>query len=100
MSAFFADEPSSSNPYRIFVRRATPARGFGGTAFRRSYCLEYDAALDTVGGDDINQLLAHEMVHNWPLLGKLTDSDQITKILNWYNEGLQEPNFAVEWSLF
>lgn len=112
MSAFFSDPPSANNPYRIFVRCADPARGFGGTAFKRSYCLEYDSA--SVGGEppevpaylsqkvpspnspirqpisvnDLRGLLAHEMVHNWPLLGKAVDSDQSSKAYDWYNEGL------------
>ena len=105
MSTFFADPPSAANPYRIFVRCADPAHGFGGTAFRRSYCLEYDStsfeaspsnsprarassARQPIPQAELYQLLAHEMVHNWPMIGKRTDSDQSSKEFDWYNEGL------------
>ena len=87
MGSFFHD---SASTYRVFVRNASPARGFGGTAFRYSYCLEYDAGLDIIPPEDVNQLLAHEMIHNWPMIGKNSDSDETQKIYDWYNEGMQK----------
>ena len=87
MSTFFRDPGIS--PYRVFVRNASPARGFGGTAFVRSYMLEYDAAITSVSEDEIFLLLAHEMVHNWPLLGKKADAGGSAEDIenNWYSEG-------------
>lgn len=65
MSKFFSDPPSAENPYRVFVRNATPARGNGGTAFARSYMLEYDSTVESLRPIEMMSLLSHEMVHNW-----------------------------------
>lgn len=65
MSNFFSDPPSPDNPYRVFVRIATPARGNGGGAFTRSYMLEYDATVRFEPPILMKTLLSHEMVHNW-----------------------------------
>lgn len=86
MSNFFRDKASEENPYRIFVRRATPARGFGGSGGIRSFVLEYDDAIDTISQDEIFTLLAHEMVHNWPLMAADSKEDDLD-LVAWYNEG-------------
>ena len=86
MSVFFKEPPSASNPYRIFVRLATPARGFGGTAGLRCFVLEYDASITTIYDEDIFYLLSHEMVHNWPSLEESSDN-QNSEPIEWYEEG-------------
>ena len=96
MSEFFEDPPSAKNPYRVFVRYAPPARGFGGTAFRRSYCLEYDDDIRALCARDLAALLAHEMVHNWPMMGKMVDSEDEWQV-KWYNEGMSSAGARCQW---
>lgn len=64
MSEFFSDPVTPSNPYRVFLRNAYPARGNGGTALARSYMLEYDATGRYMSSFSLLSLLSHEMVHN------------------------------------
>ena len=85
MADFFGDKPSSQNPYRIFVRRVTPARGFGGTGGIRSFEMDYDDYMSSVRQDEIFNLLAHEMVHNWPFMQSLPGANM--DLTAWYNEG-------------
>lgn len=83
MSKFFHDTPSASEPYRIFVRREGPERGFGGSAFARSYVLCYDSiTISDIRGWEIFSLLAHEIVENWPLLEGNT-SDEFKGADRW-----------------
>lgn len=88
MSKFFGEKASEENSYRIFLRSVP--RGVGGMAFQRSFVFEYDKdilRLENV----IFPTLAHEMVHNWPILGKETDGtnqDVDTGDENWYSEGM------------
>lgn len=86
MADFFGDKLSEDNPYRIFVRRVTPARGFGGTGGIRSFELDYDDYMSSVHQDEIFSLLAHEMVHNWPLMQSLPGTNM--DLVAWYNEGM------------
>ncbi|RDW57345.1 peptidase m61-containing protein [Coleophoma crateriformis] len=88
MSKFFGEASSKENSYRIFLRN-TP-RGNGGMAFQRSFILEYDKDISRLE-HTVFPVVAHEMVHNWPLLGKETDgSDQDidTSDESWYSEGV------------
>ncbi|KAJ3012326.1 hypothetical protein HKX48_006335 [Thoreauomyces humboldtii] len=89
MSVFFKDPPSVGNPYRIFVRKATPAPGFGGSAFHRSYIFEYDSRIAYASDVHIADLLAHEMVHNWPLLNDFPGTTrEADEDVGWYSEGI------------
>ena len=79
MSAFFDDAEST---YRVFVRQH-PYRGQGGTALSRSFMFGYHAPARP-GVDELQELLAHEMAHNWPSLqGEHGDTA-------WYSEGAAE----------
>lgn len=86
LADFFRDEVSKENPYCVFVRSVTPARGFGGTGGIRSFVLEYDSYIATIHQDEIFYLLAHEMVHNWPLMQSSSGNDM--DLIAWYNEGI------------
>jgi hypothetical protein len=79
MAAFYA-EPNSS--YRVFVRQQ-PYRGVGGTALARSFMFGYfPPARPSV--DELQDLLAHEMAHNWPAMqGEHGETA-------WYSEGTAE----------
>ena len=69
--------------YRVFARHnAFP--GDGGTAFSRSYIYGYGKD-DRVDLDDLRDLLAHEMTHNWP-----TMRDEPPGLGTWYVEGSAE----------
>jgi hypothetical protein len=81
MSGFFRDIRSV---YRIFVRRDPFEKSGGGTALQRSYMFGYsNAAVPTP--DKVRNLLAHEMVHNWPLM-----EDEPYGTCTWYSEGCAE----------
>ena len=79
MSAFFGDRDST---YRVFVRQH-PYRGQGGTALSRSFMFGYHPpSRPTI--DALQELLAHEMTHNWPAMqGEHGESA-------WYSEGAAE----------
>lgn len=81
MASFFGDNELF---YRIVIR-FNPIRGFGGTAFTRSFILEYDAIIVVEDGE-IFSTLAHEMVHNRPRMegGSSTDAEGETI---WFSEG-------------
>jgi predicted metalloprotease with PDZ domain len=78
-AAFFHDEGGS---YRVFIRKQ-PYKGSGGTALYRSFMFGYGTA-KTPTVDDIEGLIAHEMVHNWPQL----DGDHADT--SWFAEGSAE----------
>jgi hypothetical protein len=78
VAVFFHDK---GEPYRVFIRRS-PAGG-GGTALTRSFFFGYGMnKVPTV--KDLEGLIAHEMVHNWPTL----DGDHADT--SWYTEGNAE----------
>lgn len=81
MANFFQDE----NPiYRIFLRRDPFEKSGGGSGALRSFMSGYSA----FGSVDVQQwynILAHEMVHNWPYM-----DDHITGTGTWYTEGTAE----------
>ncbi len=80
MQKFFRDE----NPvYRIFVRK-DPFTHSGGTALQRSYMFGWNEA-EPVSVSSMQNILAHEMVHNWPSL-----NDNPYGISSWYAEGTAE----------
>jgi len=83
MASFFGDNELS---YRIVIR-FNPVRGFGGTAFTRSFILEYDAIIEVEDGEMLSTL-AHEMVHNWPRMeggsGAHAEGESA-----WFSEGVR-----------
>jgi hypothetical protein len=83
LAEFFEPEILGQQPYRIFIRRATPVHSFGGTALSRSYILEYDETIAEEHQSSIEFLLAHEMIHNWLLMDNETDGFEN----DWYIEG-------------
>jgi len=82
MSPFFRDTQSV---YRIFVRK-DPEKfpSSGGTALLRSYMFGWNAN-KPVNVEEKQNILAHEMVHNWPSL-----NDEPYGITTWYSEGTAE----------
>lgn len=79
VAVFFHDK---GEPYRVFIRRSF-GRGGGGTALIRSFFLGY--SMDKVPTvKELEGLIAHEMVHNWPTL----DGDHVDT--SWYTEGTAE----------
>ena len=80
MAKFFEDE---GEPYKVFARRNKNASK-GGTALKRSYLFgyKYEEALTV---DELLNLFAHEMVHNWPHI-----NDEPYGTGNWYSEGAAE----------
>lgn len=79
MADFFRDQEKG---YRVIARR-NPYPGIGGTALPRSFMFGYDAERPPAA-HDLQTLLAHEMVHNWPSL------ENGIGALAWYNEGTAE----------
>lgn len=78
MADFFKDEPDAT--YRVFIRHNIHPGG-GGTALQRSFVFGYDDSGD-VKTEDLQFLLAHEMVHNWPSLSGGEHGQTA-----WYTEG-------------
>lgn len=82
MKDFFGE--TEEKPYRIFVRKDPFDDSGHGTAGQRSFLFGYsDAMAPTV--DSLMDLLAHEMVHNWP-----TMRDEPAGTGTWYVEGCAE----------
>jgi len=80
ISAFFQD---SGAPFKVFARKDPFKKSGGGTALSDSFMFGYsEAALPAP--DEIQNLLAHEMVHNWPHL------DEPEACRTWYDEGTAE----------
>jgi len=80
ISAFFKDTEA---PFKIFVRKDPFEKSGGGTALADSFMFGYsDAAIPTP--DEIQNLLAHEMVHNWPHM------EEPEAHRTWYDEGTAE----------
>lgn len=80
ISAFFEDTEA---PFKIFVRKDPFEKSGGGTALADSFMFGYsDAAVPSP--DEVQNLLAHEMVHNWPHL------DEPEAYRTWYDEGTAE----------
>lgn len=80
MQKFFRDTESV---YRIFVRK-DPFLTSGGTALKRSYMFGWNDT-QPVSVADKQNILAHEMVHNWPHL-----NDNPYGSTSWYSEGTAE----------
>lgn len=80
MSQFFRDDGKT---YRIFMRK-DPYPSSGGTALMRSYMFGWNET-QPVSVKDKQNILAHEMVHNWPHL-----NDNPYGITSWYSEGTAE----------
>ena len=80
MSKFFRDNEKT---YRIFMRK-DPYPTSGGTALMRSYMFGWNDT-QPVSVADKQNLLAHEMVHNWPHL-----NDHPYGTTSWYSEGTAE----------
>jgi hypothetical protein len=90
MSGLFEKDVQEKEPYRVFIRSSYPALGLGGSAFSRSYVLEYDHSLKSVDESFLVFLLAHEMVHNWLLLDDEKDGFPNA----WYIEGNERFQFS------
>ena len=80
MQVFFHDD---QHAYRIFMRK-DPFHHSGGTALMRSYMFGWNDA-EPVSVREKQNILAHEMVHNWP---QLNDNPYGTS--SWYSEGTAE----------
>ncbi len=80
MQAFFHDD---QHAYRIFMRK-DPFPHSGGTALMRSYMFGWNDT-EPVSVREKQNILAHEMVHNWP---QLNDNPYGTS--SWYSEGTAE----------
>ena len=80
MQGFFRDEDPV---YRIFIRK-DPFPSSGGTALLRSYMLGW-TPFQTVSVKEKQNILAHEMVHNWPQI-----PDEPYGLATWYVEGTAE----------
>ena len=80
MSKFFRDDQTV---YRIIMRK-DPYPTSGGTALMRSYMFGWNDT-QPVSVADKQNLLAHEMVHNWPHL-----NDHPYGSTSWYSEGTAE----------
>ena len=81
MAPFFRDTESV---YRVFVRKDPPYPGSGGTALLRSYMFGWNEN-KAVSVQEKQNILAHEMVHNWPHL-----NDNPYGSASWYSEGTAE----------
>ena len=80
MQRFFRDDKAV---YRVFMRHDL-TESSGGTALERSYMFGWNHH-QTVTVAEKQNLLAHEMVHNWPRL-----NDQPYGVTTWYSEGTAE----------
>ena len=80
MQVFFHDD---QHAYRIFMRK-DPFHHSGGTALMRSYMFGWNDT-EPVSVREKQNILAHEMVHNWP---QLNDNPYGTS--SWYSEGTAE----------
>ena len=79
LSTFFGDTNSS---YHVFTRQ-NPYEGTGGSALAHSFMFGYHPQSQP-SVDDLQDLLAHEMTHNWPEMdGEHGDTA-------WYTEGTAE----------
>lgn len=81
MSRFFED--ASMEGYRVFARK-DPFEKSGGTALSRSFLFGYNDTTKTTV-ESLQNLLAHEMVHNWPHM-----DDHPYGSCTWFTEGCAE----------
>ncbi len=81
MSRFFED--TSMEGYRVFARK-DPFEKSGGTALSRSFLFGYNDTTKTTV-ESLQNLLAHEMVHNWPHM-----DDHPYGSCTWFTEGCAE----------
>ncbi|KAK4555304.1 hypothetical protein LTR86_007601 [Recurvomyces mirabilis] len=86
-STFFT--PSIKEPYRVFLRPSP--RAFGGAGFKQAFMLEYHEKVD-VNTLELQDLLAHEIVHNWPIMN-FSQNKSLSAIdakaeNTWFNEGI------------
>jgi hypothetical protein len=85
VSDFFQDPPSTTNPYRSFVRNnGRVNQCFGGSGFTRSHIFDYDSLITKAEDYDLIRRMSHEMVHNW--LGPSATDDAI----DWLYEGIRD----------
>lgn len=87
MATFFN---TTEDVYKIFIRRSI-ARSFGGTAVQSGFVLEYyDGAFEMIdlNVDSAFDILAHEMVHNWPRMDRCSATDGCSCKRTWYIEGI------------
>jgi hypothetical protein len=93
LSALYQDPMSSTNPYRIFIRKVDPQASFGGSAYLRSYILEWSTTrIQAETPLSIFMLISHEMIHNWAVLKSANDGPGANdeRLMAWYDEGVAE----------
>jgi hypothetical protein len=71
--------------YSLFFRQGIDQHFSGGTAFSQASILEYDKTKNE-SLDDLFLVLAHELVHNWPLMTECTSRNALDNVL-WFTEG-------------
>ncbi|KAH8594940.1 hypothetical protein B0O99DRAFT_623992 [Bisporella sp. PMI_857] len=77
IASFFGD---AVNPFRVFIRRVWA--GHGGTGAYQAFLMEYSPGTEEEQSEDgLADFLAHEIVHEYPLLTPELADD------GWYNEG-------------
>ena len=81
MAEFFGDPQTEG--YRVFARK-DPFEKSGGTALARSFLFGYNDTTKTTV-ESLQNLLAHEMVHNWPHM-----DDHPYGSCTWFTEGTAE----------
>ncbi|TFK55987.1 hypothetical protein OE88DRAFT_1652543 [Heliocybe sulcata] len=84
MAPFFED---SEDVYRVFVRKAPI--GVGGSAYLRSFILEYDD-VHIMEEDKLFNLIVHEMVHEWPRMQQSRKDLPEDPDSAWYEEGVAD----------
>lgn len=72
-------------PYTLALRRGLAKHGYGGTAFVQASIVEYDAAGNAALAD-LFLIMAHEMIHNWPLMTEISARHVLDNVL-WFTEG-------------
>jgi hypothetical protein len=85
MQEYFEEKEEFS--FRVFVRKST-SRSFGGTGGPRSFILEYSENMVHIDELDLVFLLAHELVHEYPLM-QVADYREEYKV-GFYDEGIAQ----------
>ncbi|KEY74628.1 hypothetical protein S7711_10920 [Stachybotrys chartarum IBT 7711] len=76
-------QDNSNEPYPVFFRHNDEPEG-AGTALPRSFMFAWHNT-SSISAKKLRTLLAHELMHNWPLMHRGTFADQ-----SMYNEGMAE----------
>lgn len=87
MQQFFEDDESI---FRVFIRKSV-SRSYGGSGNARSFMLEYDEDFGVFTpwtGLDVFNLIAHEMVHEYPLMDMDAAAPEEDYMSVWFDEGI------------